>query len=775
MNSEPILLRHAVVILSVAVLLGACGTGDVASAPVADASDKPDSSGKPDAPDKPAPPPPALSPDQLTPEEATFQTAFAAQVVLAQTLTAEEFAAAWPAPTPATDLGYDPKSAGFFAEIEAALMLTEEETAFIAERGFGSLPRLSFNTAHDGYHEIFRNDLPVYITADSVLFALHRSFSVALRSLEESVLSETLGVFLAKTQSAVTQMDLPAELELAQQDLDLYLAVARSLLKGEPINPILGSSEALAALLANVAAEELRTVTLFGSQRVLDFSQFRPRSHYTLNMKLERYFRTMIWLGRVDFRFREYDAQAQQWTWNDRQLQSAWLLNASVEAASSFADWFAIHSVIGALIGEVDAMDLHGMISLVGAEELSGPEALTGDLTNLHDALVSGGYGRQRIRSHFLATDPTTAEVTPLTMSFAVFGQRFTPDSFVFSKVVNDDVQGRRLPSPFDMLFALGSNAAGAKLIPEMSQWDTDGSNPYAANLHLMRFILDDYPSEFWDSSVYYGWLDGLRALNDVPENAPTVMHTAAFRDRLFNTQLSSWAELRHDTVLYGKQSYTGSEVCYYPAGYVGPIPAFWARMKTVGTRLSAALSATNLSDTQSNESATAAIQAWSNLWAQTMETLESIAIKQLAEQPLSDTEEKLIDHWIDLPTFAECGGPAYDGVYTALLLDNAELSNGKYTITDVHTNPGGITTDPPAILHAGTGRHQLLVFTRDSCEGATAYVGVISTFYEHEEGPELVRLTDEEWRTMLYNDPPPRPDWVDSFMVPSSAVPDED
>jgi len=36
---------------------------------------------------------------------------------------------------------------------------------------------------------------------------------------------------------------------------------------------------------------------------------------------------------------------------------------------------------------------------------------------------------------------------------------------------------------------------------------------------------------------------------------------------KTLNTQLASWTELRHDTVLYAKQPYTASVLCSYPDG----------------------------------------------------------------------------------------------------------------------------------------------------------------------------------------------------------------
>ena len=137
---------------------------------------------------------------------------------------------------------------------------------------------------------------------------------------------------------------------------------------------------------------------------------------------------------------------------------------------------------------------------------------------------------------------------------------------------------------------------------------------------------------------------------------------------------------------------------------------------------------------------------------------------KQRAEEPLTEVEQTLLDTWISIPDDTVCGGPAFNGVFTRLLLNIDELNDAKPTIADVHTNPGGATTSPAAVLHVGTGAHQLMVVTRDSCEGVQSYVGVVSTFYAHEE-PGVARLTNEEWREKLRSDnPPARPAFAASF-----------
>ena len=62
-------------------------------------------------------------------------------------------------------------------------------------------------------------------------------------------------------------------------------------------------------------------------------------------------------------------------------------------------------------------------------------------------------------------------------------------------------------------------------------------------------------------------------------ENLPVFMQTGAWGMEKMNSQLASWTELRHDNLLYAKQSYTGGNACEYPYGYVEPIPEFYKVM----------------------------------------------------------------------------------------------------------------------------------------------------------------------------------------------------
>src|SRR5262249_11685978 len=113
-----------------------------------------------------------------------------------------------------------------------------------------------------------------------------------------------------------------------------------------------------------------------------------------------------------------------------------------------------------------------------------------------------------------------------------------------------------------------------------------DGLN-YQHNLAAARNVIDGLEPAVWEESLYSCWLACLRELSAPTTDAryPEAMRTRAWAMKALNTQLASWAQLRHDSILYARQSYTSTLICSYPAGYVEPVPGFWARMERMARR----------------------------------------------------------------------------------------------------------------------------------------------------------------------------------------------
>ena len=140
------------------------------------------------------------------------------------------------------------------------------------------------------------------------------------------------------------------------------------------------------------------------------------------------------------------------------------------------------------------------------------------------------------------------------------------------------------MPSGLDVAFStLGNDSAAPILIVRM--FDTQevpfrNGYEFQQNLAAVRNTFDSQEEAFWTEHIYGSWLHSLRSLSDpLTSSAPDTFHTTAWKRRILNTQLASWTHLRHDTLLYAKQSFTPLVLCEFPDGYVDPYPEMWQRL----------------------------------------------------------------------------------------------------------------------------------------------------------------------------------------------------
>ena len=116
-------------------------------------------------------------------------------------------------------------------------------------------------------------------------------------------------------------------------------------------------------------------------------------------------------------------------------------------------------------------------------------------------------------------------------------------------------------------------------------------------------------------------------------------MQTEEWDRRALHAQLASWAQLRHDTLLYAKPSYTVVGSCHYPDGWVDPYPDFYEALAAFGDRALARLEPLGLLDLPSG----AKIQRYFQALRGHPRQLASIARSELAGMPLDDEQMQFI------------------------------------------------------------------------------------------------------------------------------------
>lgn len=703
---------------------------------------------------------------------------------------AQVTAAAGPRAPARPTLGFDPAKARYYDQVAAALAMTPEELNKLRDLGFVSLARPPYRSMGGMYFEIYTRDLPVLVTTDSILEALHRSFDTSLESLELTFLSPAIHAVLRAMHEQLGAEAAHADPALRDslRDIDLYLTVARNLLEGsgaaadgatghgaEPAwngnlqtrSKLAVDDDALRILKWIAAQQSVDGVPLYGSARTIDFSQFRPRGHYDHSTELRRYFRAMMWLGRSDLGFRlpATDPSANRPADLPREALDASVLTTLIRTSGQQQRLQGMSGLIDFLVGRADSAsppELEAVLTELGAgslANLANPQVRS----SLVAHLASRGLGAQQIHSEITPAAPGPAR-TPTQPVFQMFGQRFVLDSFVLANVVYDHIvyKGeevhRYMPAGLDVMAALGNREAVALLEPELSQFH------YGANLLAARAVVDSYRQGDWAENTYSVWLDTLRSLNSPPASGhvPRAMTSQAWQQKQLQTQLASWAELRHDTILYAKQSYS-MLACEYPAGYVEPYPDFYAKVGHVATELARRLQAAPLPQGDApNTNAQPErdrMVAFYQGFAGTIGRLEQLARKELAATPFTDDEKAFLKKTIDIRGGGS-GPPTYDGWYPMLFWDRTP-DRFEPTVADVHTDPNS-----GQVLEVAVGNTNMLVLAVDNEQEQAVYVGPSYTYYEFRSP---VRLTDSEWLQRLPpGKTPPRPDWVGAW---SSSV----
>jgi hypothetical protein len=767
---------------------------------------------------------------------------------------------------------FAPRRATYFDLIQQTLALTDDELAHLTRNGFVVTDRVNFAQFAAAYAYLHKCDLPVLITTDSLLHATHQGFDAMLQLAEEHLLAESLRQLLQGCRETTLQMcaenDNPLLAPLLD-DLLVYFSVPLALLEDILDDLMLGMPERAAFIKSNpyavdrwpqlaeyfAAAQkvaelppEIATyfsaareaaaalpVSLFGEEpRMIDFTLFTPRGHYTKSPGLSRYFRAQSWLQQIDFRLVSVDDLGQS-VLEATQLAAAMLLLQILEQAGVQETLDHTEAFLTTVFGPSDNTTLQDVARFLTDAGLHDPlDALApAESDRLLRLLCSGAYGQQRIAGQLestLAVDPS-APPAPRPVSLLLLGPRFAMDSLITSEVVFDRliVDGqkvdRSLPHPLDVLYVLGNDRALVHLAEELARYG------YRDTLdHLRQVVAQE--AEHRADSLYYRFLHAIRALNlsATGEVVPTALRSEAWQDKLLQTQLAAWAELRHDSILYVKQSFTMRAACSYPDGYVEPYPAFYAAIADyaaqglafllpyIGTtktwrqlelqaQLGIAIGAGNLkeeiklrrtlalleSHSGTDEAASGAVRnegarsRWNEVAVDVLMHFEAlrdaalmlrdIAEKELAHQPCSEEEIQFLKDTIFYRSEqVGSGGPTdvWSGWY-ANLFQHTHLTEPAACVADIHTKPSDAVDPSARVLHVATGRTAMAIVLVDGIDEPTLYAGPSASYYEFTTAAlgAARRETDETWRATLdHGTDLPVPSWTQEFRSSPEPLP---
>lgn len=692
-----------------------------------------------------------------------------------------------PAGTFISDLNLSLSDVRYFDSISVKYGLTESEISLLKQHGFVVSERMKKMSFGEAFLEIFQRDMPVFVSTDAILHAFHISYDRILRDVELGILIDKVKLLLQTLHSNQNILSTkygsnPTMLKMLK-DVDIYLTVPLKLFELN-VNPYYSDNiskvDTILNYIKNLQAD---TISLFSDHcRFIDWSQFKPRGHYDEDpytdppTDLPKYFKVMMWLGRTELYLSAPKGVVEcDVSFDDvkRQIIDSYLIKELIDVTNSYSDYKQIESTIKIFAGDQDNVTLDNLTYLKNAINCIDANELLDSLkfVEFQDSLKNQSFANQLILSQILISDPVYPDSIVPASAFLLFGQRFVIDSYVTGSVVYDRIKYngekicRLLPSLLDVLFSLGNSASAQLLKEELNLYH------YSTNLAALRYLIDSYDDDFWSANFYSNWLNMIRKLNPPEDrsNLPGFMQSAAFWQEKMNTQLASWAELRHDNLLYAKQSYTGGSVCSYPYSYVEPFPEFYQSLKDFSISAKNKLQYLNFDQTYYK----ANILDYFTTLYQVSDTLMTISIKELNQELLTPQEILFLQNMIYENGSTGSGESPFLGWYPRLFyfdpaFGQKGLMQSDHLVADMHTVPTDCMGDKLGwVKHTGTGPINLGVFVTPWNDGVpTAFIGPVMSYYEYTTS-NFLRLTDAEWNNQ-YLQSALRPDWVNIYLADS-------
>lgn len=603
------------------------------------------------------------------------------------------------------------------------------------------------------FHAYEENDyrqVPNFITTDLYLQAFHMYFSYILKSLEKQHIIPTLEMLCHSFNAACIKLAEQTEDEslkdMAEHAATFY-AIPYYLLTNKTLTvPSKYETEYQEEIEHINKQEDNFSDFLSYKDAYFPYSLFKPRGHYTREPQLQAYFKAMMWLQTACF-CREQQEQLKRSI-----FQAAVLCTyKSIDQTPLIKLYQHIYTPLTFLMGEADNLSIFDIARILEKNNaIHIEDALTaGQIEKVNQALIELAKHKNNIKPQIEITCRDKINFMP---------QRYLSDNEVIQKLVDVNPNSQRAyPKGLDVFATFGTGTAESLLIDfykEPNNW-----SEYSKELQQLK---DKFKtSKSTQLSVYELWMKSLLTMQQTDKNNPGFMQTPEWGYKNLNTALASWAELKHDAILYGEQPMAAECGGAGPpdpivVGYVEPNLPFWRKMENI-------LQATRLI-LQQNDCMTDDLKGKTDQLNDYVTFLIQVTEKELRGEKLTEPEYRTLEYMgssIEYFTLSV--------VDPDLHLDDWSLVQGPdksiAIVADIYTrNIRGCNKN--GILHIATGNaNNIYVVVEIECN---LYLtrGATFSYYEFVQ-PLGTRLTDEEWQKMLEEKKAPAvPEWMKSILI---------
>ena len=620
-------------------------------------------------------------------------------------------------------------------------------------------------------------DTPIFITTDLAAHSQHLIFDRLLQYTEETY-------FLPRTQSICTDFITALKNRTDVSD-DIknkaiaYFQVPELIMRTAPKATIVTEDwvsmkkyiapDNIPAIVqeypADVQAEFRQIMAASGEETAVfgtreDFTQYKPRGHYTKNGALEAYFRASMWFGRIHFAFEEKDPESVFMP-----KIALFIVDTVNKNPELYKKWTELFDPITTLIGESDDLGFNEVLPLWKKQKVDNYLSWTNNKSNIisfirkcNKQLTPPAISSNTVLLGFdKGGKPILLNAPP--MGWRFLGQRFTLDSHFFAQV--KEARESLFVYGLDVMRILGSKAAES-IFSESEYKEADGQD--LKKIHdTLRRKANELDEAYWTKTYYNTTLATIRAQTTFGQGAGFYFTECPMWDmKSLISSHATWAELRHDTILYVKQEYgeKGGDGDWWeltdrtkplpkPTNYIEPNLSFWNLSLKSAAQLIDIYKSYNLLDSETARILSSLTDMYERIY--------SICCKEVADEAISDDDNWWIRSIPDL--LAD---------FVMIHQNQGEMQEQKdlqmACIADVYTH-----MDTKKCLEVGVGVPYKVYIPLNDCNGKRISVGYIPSYYEFYH-PMENRLNDDQWKEPIYSGADMskyRPSWSESCILP--------
>jgi len=604
----------------------------------------------------------------------------------------------------------------------------------LGRNGFAIVP-----AKHDQLFNVYENNdytnFPNFVTTDLYLQLYHLYFDCLLRDVEQKKLHDVVLKLCQRGQQLVANSQHPSS---NTQWLKTYFDVGHALITGQK-----GAAGTVAEEVEKSTKYEADMSEYLGYTNIpFQYPLFRPRGHYTRNDTLKQYFHAMMWLQTVPF---GTDVPSQL----ENAVILAEIVGSDAQMQKLYQQLFEPMTWLFGTPDNITIMQVYDLMKGRKAKELLKNKKAMAQLRSEIETLAKQ---QTRIKPKFQFSSPYKINLLP---------QRYMPDGEVLQEMVDydNDPTKRALPMGLDVMASMGVASAERILTDELGEhkrWD--GFVPALSRMKQRMKEID------WQQTISTRWMDALKTLHDTNEGYPFFMLTPEWQKKDLNAALASWAELKHDAILYAKQPFGaecggGGPPEPVVTGYVEPNVKFWRKAISLLNATADVLERYQLT-TEKGKRATERLR-------EEAEFLLRVSQEELAGKKLAEADYDALKHI----------GAEFENISLDLVRDEEQYLMGwndvegtdrkVALIADVYT-ANSVNNPEKCVMYVAVGLADEIYCIVEVDGYLWLMRGAVLSYRETRRGLDILRLTDEEWQQNLETYPDEgRPTWMQDIIVP--------